>query len=29
MYHLLRFASAISQDVPVNIAMGMRPKGSA
>ncbi|KAK7832465.1 dexh-box atp-dependent rna helicase dexh18 [Quercus suber] len=28
MYHLLRFASAYSQNVPVNIAMGM-PKGSA
>lgn len=28
MYHLLRFASAYSQKVPVNIAMGM-PKGSA
>ncbi|KAF3956527.1 hypothetical protein CMV_018357 [Castanea mollissima] len=27
MYHLLRFASAYSQNVPVNIAMGM-PKGS-
>jgi ATP-dependent RNA helicase SUPV3L1/SUV3 len=28
MFHLLRFASAYSQKVPVNIAMGM-PKGSA
>ncbi|KAK7839613.1 dexh-box atp-dependent rna helicase dexh18 [Quercus suber] len=28
MYHLLRFASTYSQNVPVNIAMGM-PKGSA
>lgn len=28
MYHLLRFCSAYSQNVPVNIAMGM-PKGSA
>lgn len=28
MYHLLRFASAYSQNAPVNIAMGM-PKGSA
>ncbi|GAV72329.1 Helicase_C domain-containing protein/SUV3_C domain-containing protein [Cephalotus follicularis] len=28
MYHLLRFASAYSQNVPVNIAMGM-PRGSA
>ncbi|TYI63438.1 hypothetical protein E1A91_D09G017800v1 [Gossypium mustelinum] len=28
MYHLLRFASAYSQNVPVSIAMGM-PKGSA
>lgn len=28
MYHLLRFASAYSQNVPVNVAMGM-PKGSA
>ncbi|GMH15068.1 hypothetical protein Nepgr_016909 [Nepenthes gracilis] len=28
MYHLLRFASSYSQNLPVNIAMGM-PKGSA
>ncbi|XP_023514781.1 DExH-box ATP-dependent RNA helicase DExH18, mitochondrial [Cucurbita pepo subsp. pepo] len=28
MYHLLRFASSYSHNVPVNIAMGM-PKGSA
>ncbi|XP_007032513.2 PREDICTED: DExH-box ATP-dependent RNA helicase DExH18, mitochondrial [Theobroma cacao] len=28
MYHLLRFASAYSRNVPVNIAMGI-PKGSA
>ncbi|KAK4777171.1 hypothetical protein SAY86_005859 [Trapa natans] len=28
MYHLLRFASSYSQNMPVNIAMGM-PKGSA
>ncbi|XP_058096514.1 DExH-box ATP-dependent RNA helicase DExH18, mitochondrial isoform X2 [Magnolia sinica] len=28
MYHLLRFASSYSQDLPVGIAMGM-PKGSA
>ncbi|KAJ4973911.1 hypothetical protein NE237_007085 [Protea cynaroides] len=28
MYHLLRFASSYSQNVPVSIAMGM-PKGSA
>ncbi|KAF8030308.1 hypothetical protein BT93_E2684 [Corymbia citriodora subsp. variegata] len=28
MYHLLRFATAYSQNLPVNIAMGM-PKGSA
>ncbi|KAE8694338.1 ATP-dependent RNA helicase SUV3L [Hibiscus syriacus] len=28
MYHLLRFASAYSQNVPVSIAMGL-PKGSA
>lgn len=28
MYHLLRFATAYSQKLPVNIAMGM-PKGSA
>lgn len=28
MYHLLRFATAFGQKVPVNIAMGM-PKGSA
>lgn len=28
MFHLMRFASAYSQNVPVNIAMGM-PKGSA
>ncbi|KAK7838513.1 dexh-box atp-dependent rna helicase dexh18 [Quercus suber] len=27
MYHLLRFASAYSQNIPVNIAMGM-PKGN-
>ncbi|KAK7838540.1 dexh-box atp-dependent rna helicase dexh18 [Quercus suber] len=28
MYHLLRFASAYSQNIPVNIAMGM-PKASS
>ena len=28
MYHLLRFASAYSHNVPINIVMGL-PKGSA